>query len=187
MWFEEGGTEMPWYVAWSGQENYATNPWVTYASKHKTTQRQLGGSHFIQAMNPLSLPKTSHELQVSPDRSEMLVSALPIWNGRHLLKMKEEEKANHSPNLNIFFPADTSFDGDKQNWASWSSLKQQSVGTSWTRTGWDALGSHAQGTVFLTLGMLALDTENLGVHKVHHTEFADDAELKGYFTCRAAS
>lgn len=35
--------------------------------------------------------------------------------------------------------------------------------------------------------MLALDTENLEVHTVYHTEFAYDVELRGYFTCRSAS
>lgn len=185
MWFEEGGIEKSRYIAWSGQEISTTKCFlVTYASKHKTTQKTLGGSHIIQAMNPLSLPKTSHELQVSSDRSELLFSALPIWNGCCLLKMKEEEKTNNSPNLKYFFPADTSFDCDKQNWASWSSLKQQHTGTSRTHTGWDVLEHPFP--EFLMLGMLALDIENLGVHKVHHTESVY-GEFKLYFTCRAAS
>jgi len=35
--------------------------------------------------------------------------------------------------------------------------------------------------------MLALDTENLGVHKVQHGEFVYGVELREYFTHRAAS
>lgn len=44
-----------------------------------------------------------------------------------------------------------------------------SVGMSWTHTGWDTLRSSFP--EFLMLRMLTLDTENLGVYKVHHTEF----------------
>lgn len=100
------------------------------------------------------------------------------------LKWKRKKKQTIPQTSNIFFPADTSFDGDKQNWAAWCSLKQQSVGMGWTLTGWDALGSPLP--ELLTLGMLALDTENPGVHKVHHTEFVCDVELRAYFTWRAA-
>lgn len=89
--------------------------------------------------------------------------------------MKGEEKASHSPNLKYFFPVDTSFDGYKQNWASWASLKQHSRGYHELILNEMPLGPHSE---FLMLRMLALDTKNLGVPKVSNTEFAYDIDLR---------
>lgn len=91
------------------------------------------------------------------------------------LKWKREKKQIIPQTSNIFFQANGSFDGYKENSAPWAPLKQHSIGISWTILDEIPLGPHSE---FFILRMLALDTENLVVSKVPKKEFGYDTDLR---------
>lgn len=140
MWCEGGGIKMLRYIAWSGQETCIRNPfWVMQVNikpPKSSWERVILSKQRIHYHC-----QKSHMSYRCHQTSEMLISELPVWHRWHVLKMKEEEKANHSPNLKYFLLANSSFDAYKQNWASWDSLKQHRniVDSYWMRRPWVSL------------------------------------------------
>lgn len=98
MWCEEGGIEMLRYIAWSGQEICARSPFWVMQVNIKPPKSSWEGVILSKQWIHYHCQK-SHMSYRCHQTSEMLISELPVWNGWHVLKMREEEKANNSPNL----------------------------------------------------------------------------------------
>lgn len=140
MWCEEGGIEMLRYTAWSGQEICARNPFSVMQVNIKPPKGSWEGVISSKQRIHYHHQKVMWAAGVTRHQKCLFQNFLFETDGMSL-KWKGKKKQVIPQTSNIFFPVDTSFDGYKQNWASWASLKQHSRGISWTHTEWDALGS----------------------------------------------